>query len=415
MHRFHHTSLLPMTSVPIESVPESLRSDKTVASFIAKSAELEDINPIVSYYCKIYVLEYILNNKLHVKAPENEAFIIKLLDITETMKKSEDDETIHQVLNNKQLSINTVFSFSFKIFNSSLQDLSNYDGLNKGALLSKFRASIDFLTLISIFTESNDSSIEYGKITGGKCTTNVEFDTFIKSQIKICKYQMSKLIKDEVPIKRIHDSELEKELDQELEQLNVEGGEEEGEEEGVESNTSTGALPGVPNFLPDEVSSEMKLPGAPNLVPGALPPGDVALPPSFLPEDDEPDSYVKLPGAPHFLPDDEDDVKLPGAPKFLPDDDDLSHINKTSSIQVFPPDLGSRKPSATSTKPERPHKSGSAHITRDNVNTILDTTEHIAAIQKHAKFAISALNYEDLSTAEAELVKGLELLRSIKQ
>lgn len=407
-----------MTTIPFESVPESLKGDKTVASYITKAIELEEINPIVSYYCKIYILEYILNNKLHIKTPENEEFTIKLLDVTETIKKSEEDETIHQVLNNKQLSINTVFSFSFKIFNSSLQDLSNYDGLNKGAILSKFRAAIDFLSLITIFTENDDSTIDYGKITGGKCTTNEEFDKFIKSKIKICKFQMSKLIKDEVPIKQIDDKELEDELDQELDQLKLDSGADEdtpelpGAPNTLPDSSDDVKLPGAPSFLPDD-DSDVKLPGAPSFLPdtSTSQPKDL---PNFLPDEDESDPSVSLPGAPHFAPDSSDDVKLPGAPKFLPDSDDLSHINKKSSIQVFPPDNNSRKPSTASIKQDRVHKSGEAHITRDNVNSILDTTEHIAAIQKHAKFAISALNYEDLATAEAELTKSLELLRSIK-
>ena len=62
-------------------------------------------------------------------------------------------------------------------------------------------------------------------------------------------------------------------------------------------------------------------------------------------EDNDNDDSVKLPGVPHFPPDEEDDtVKLPGAPKYLPDDD-LSHINKSSTIQVFPPTDGTQKKS----------------------------------------------------------------------
>lgn len=36
--------------------------------------------------------------------------------------------------------------------------------------------------------------------------------------------------------------------------------------------------------------------------------------------------------------------------------------------------------------------------------------EVLASAQKHAKWAISALNYEDVETARAELKKALELI-----
>ncbi|KAF8004656.1 hypothetical protein HF325_000113 [Metschnikowia pulcherrima] len=154
----------------------------------------------------------------------------------------------------------------------------------------------------------------------------------------------------------------------------------------------------------------------------ALPKPPQTNPQIDLDEENDGNSGFTLPGAPKFDPSKntdpaDSDIHLPGAPKLLPDDD-LTNVNKNSSIKVFPPKNGEN----TNLTPVRPQSSlqrsassNVVHVTKDTLHTIVDTTEQIGKIQKHAKFAISALNYEDLGTAEAELIKGLELLRSIKE
>ncbi|KAK6455549.1 Vta1 like-domain-containing protein [Scheffersomyces xylosifermentans] len=409
------------SSITLDSIPESLKADKSVTPYIARSVELHSVNPIVSYYCKIYVLEYILVNKLHTTSKDIEVFTIQLLDDTESIKKSTEDESLHKALNEKSLAISVVLSFSYKLFNSCLESLSNYSRTtNKAALVGKFRATLNFLSLLSIFTNNEDPSVDWSKLTGGKASDSKQFETLNKEKIKILKFQLSKLIKDEIPFKgeEINEQDLEDELNKELEALG-----------------DSLKLPGVPTVLadissPEEKDSNFKLPGAPNFLPDDAEDAkdlnghtaeDLPQTPSFL-DDEEPtdDADVSLPGVPHFAPDDSDtnsDVKLPGAPKYLPDDD-ITHINKSSSIQVFPPGLEKRRTSSVSTSrkasvttaAQHPHH----HITKENIAAIVDTSEQISKVQKHAKFAISALNYDDIDTAEKELLQGLELLRILK-
>jgi vacuolar protein sorting-associated protein VTA1 len=430
-------------SITLASIPESLKTDKSVSSFIARSIEIAGVNPVVSYYCKLYVLEYILSNKLHTTSKDVERFTIELLDETETLKK-DSDESVQQALADKSISLSIVLSFSYKLFNSCLETLSNYTrAVNKQALIGKLRATINFLTILSTFVNGDDSTIDWKKLTGGKANTAAEFDNLNKEKIKVIKYQLSKLIKNEIPFKdEPNDKELEDELDKELAAL------------GDNSETK---LPGAPSFLPEEEFPSEKLPETPKFtddedndefkLPGA---------PSFLPEDDNNDfnnfklpsapkdldssdndfklpsapknldsgsnsdseGNVKLPGVPHFPPENSEsdsEVKLPGAPKYLPDDD-LSHINRNSSIHVFPPDNEPKAhiPAPVKSIPTKPPTNHHPHLTKENISHIVDKTELINKVQKHAKFAISALNYEDIATAERELLQGLELLRVLK-
>ncbi|CAH2352927.1 hypothetical protein CLIB1423_08S04302 [[Candida] railenensis] len=483
------------------NVPAGLKSNKAIAPYISRSIELESINPVISYYCKIYVLEYILTNKLHTTDKDIEAYTIYMLDETESIKADQDPENegLHRALSDKNISLGIVMEFSYKIFNSCLEELSQYDGSNKLQLIGKFRACLNFMNLLSIFYNKPDERIEWAKYTGGKAKDHLEFEKLNKEKLKVLKFRLSQLIKDEVPLKKVDDKDLEDELEKELREIESQAtagaagqlrNDEEEKVSEVSSKKGEFSLPSAPQFIDDgeesksevpDTKDEFSLPSAPQFIDdeedskSGVPDtkDDIFLPsapkfiseekdllptapkfidtdegllpsapknidenqphlpsaPTFLEAEDEGNddkhitdnkqgASINLPGAPHFLPeDDENDVKLPGAPSFLPDDD-ISHINKDSSIKVYPPT--SRKPSDTpkpvvKQQPTPTPRHVSSHTTKaEDINEIIDKAELIAKVQKHAKFAISALNYEDIKTAEKELLEGLELIRNIK-
>lgn len=432
-----------MSNVNLESIPQELKNDKSVVPYVSRAVELESINPIVSFYCKIYVLEHILTNKLHTKDKEVEKFTIMLLDETEQLKATE-DESLHKVLNDKTLSLSAVMSFAYQIFNQCLQDLQRYDGTTKPQLVSKFKAGLNFMNLLSIFTNSRDV-IDFSKLTGGKATDSGSFAELNKSKIKLLKFQLSKILKDEVAVQ---DDGLEAELDRELENMNDNGKDVVGKTEDDASADNELGLPGAPKFINEDTeANELGLPGTPKSIDNNEHElnGKKTNEDKDTSNDANEDEDISLPKAPHFPPDDEDededdDIKLPGAPKFLPDKD-ISHINKSSSIQVFPPgkpeddnksnhaSCNDRSNSSSSipsskaavkaadkdaAKPQKPTPSHREHLTKENVSSMVSKADQITKIQKHAKFAISALNYEDFDTAEHELLQGLELLRAVK-
>lgn len=428
---------IKMSNVNLESIPQELKSDKSVVPYVSRAVELESINPIVSFYCKIYVLEHILTNKLHTKDKEVEKFTIMLLDETEQLKATE-DESLHKVLNDKTLSLSAVMSFAYQIFNQCLQDLQRYDGTTKAQLVSKFKAGLNFMNLLSIFTNSADV-IDFSKLTGGKATDSGSFAELNKSKIKLLKFQLSKVMKDEVAVQ---DDELEAELDRELENINDNGKDVVGKTEDDASADNELGLPGAPKFINENTEdNELGLPGTPKFIDNNEDElnGKKTNEDKDTSNDANEDEDISLPKAPHFPPDDEDenDIKLPGAPKFLPDKD-ISHINKSSSIQVFPPGKpeDDNKSNHASSSNDRSHSSSSIppskaadkaaakpqkstpshreHLTKENVSSMVSKADQITKIQKHAKFAISALNYEDFDTAEHELLQGLELLRTVK-
>ncbi|KAG7663988.1 uncharacterized protein J8A68_002489 [[Candida] subhashii] len=422
-------------TITLESIPEELKTDKQVTPFIIRSLELSQPNPIISYYCKIYVLEYILDNKLHTKSKEIETFTILLLDETESIKKSTEDEELHKVLQNSNLSIQIVISFSYKLFNSCLENLNNLTrSTNKDALIGKFRATLNFLSLVSVFKGAE--GIDWGKLSGGKAENWQDFDALNKQKIKVLKYQLSRLIKGEVEYKgEPNDQELEDELNKELGEIT--GKDTEVGVDDIENEDEDETNKGDGDYHSDHDDGDdggFKMPGAPSSAPANDLPNFIDLEdeppklpqtPDFVDEKEETD--VNLPGAPHFAPSDSenetDSVKLPGAPKYLPDDD-ITHINKSSSIQVFPPEHHqSPRESRSSGHQQRSpppavrRSSASRHppITKETIKQILNRDETISQVQKHAKFAQSALQFEDFEEAEKQLTKGLELLQVLRK
>ena len=393
------------------SVPESLKSDKSVAPFMARARELSDVNPVISYYCRLYVLEYILSNKLHTTSLEVGEFTVSLLDETEAIKNSE-DERIRKVLNDKMLLISAVVTFAYKLYNSCLSGLTTYDATKKSATVAKMRAALNFMTLVGMF--GDDGGIDFGQLTAGRATTNAEFFKLHNEKVKTLKYQLTRVMRDEVGGEGEEDDE---ELERELKMMSEKDGEDENEEKDEHDDNDLNDLNAKETQVPEND------PEGPNSTVFDLPdassePPSVSSPPAS-PSASPSSSSPKLPGAPHFSPEDDSNLRLPGAPTYLPTDD-LSHVNKDSPIHMFTPEDAKNEEEAKSAKPapkpEKPRAVAKqkAPVTKETINEILDISDHISKIQKHAKFAISALNYDDLATAERELVAGLEMLRAAK-
>ncbi|CAD6635632.1 CEI_1a_G0036090.mRNA.1.CDS.1 [Saccharomyces cerevisiae] len=106
-------------------------------------------------------------------------------------------------------------------------------------------------------------------------------------------------------------------------------------------------------------------------------------------------------------------------PEFIDDADSVNEEEQTvdknedaitkDEQQVVKKEVDLTRSSAPSEPAAAEHKS----YTKDELTKMMDRASKIEQIQKLAKYAISALNYEDLPTAKDELTKALDLLNSI--
>lgn len=414
-------------SITVADVPQSLKTDKSVYQYICRSIELAEAEPVISYYCQIYVLEYILSNKIHTVSKENELFTVKLLDSTELIKNSTENESLHKILTDKSLSISVIFTFVLRLFNSCLTSLQQLTQLNRSDVIGKFKVTLEFFQLFSIF--ESESSIDWSKLSGINDSNWEEFNKSNQKKIKILKLNLAKLLKNQIPyLDSNQDEDLEKELNDELDKIsqNVDESIDNKHENEEELDIDFG----LPKSIIDPSDKDIRNIGAENnsdknnneIIRDPELEKDLSneISNSTSKNSDSlpaPSGDIELPVAPHFELDNNNDVQLPGVPKYFPDDD-LTGINKSSSIKVMPPSV-SPKSKPSSRKPSFAHhnQSSAAHtppITKETIDSIIDRNEAINKVQKHAKFAVSALNYEDIETAEKELLKGLELLKLLK-
>jgi vacuolar protein sorting-associated protein VTA1 len=109
-------------------------------------------------------------------------------------------------------------------------------------------------------------------------------------------------------------------------------------------------------------------------------------------------------------------VELPSAPPVMPTVPDLE-ATELPDIPKAPSRQPLSKERAVS-RPARRHSSTSSsskHITKQEVQHMMNESEVVSAAQKNAKFAISALNYDDMDTAIKELREALSLLETYKK
>lgn len=115
-------------------------------------------------------------------------------------------------------------------------------------------------------------------------------------------------------------------------------------------------------------------------------------PPKFVDDREDDDEHVlNLPSTPSSNPTAE--FSLPEPPKEVP---------RHSSPPISTPSLKS------------PRRSLEEHHEEVNVEEILESSEIYSKAQKHSKFAISAMNYEDTPTAIKELEEALRLLKTLE-
>lgn len=96
---------------------------------------------------------------------------------------------------------------------------------------------------------------------------------------------------------------------------------------------------------------------------------------------------------------------------------DAASPSKTSVLPQIPPSHSPfSSPMSSPSSAPRPSIPPSsfpprrAPLTKDSVKELMSQAEMVSAAQKHAKYAVSALNYDDLETAKTELRKALALL-----
>lgn len=368
----------------VDNVP--IEATKLIGPFIKRGKELLNVQPLVSYYCYLYSAQLILESQLHLTQSSVATYIEVLLNAIEEFRK--DLETTNEtksasvtteILTDKEKSFKLVLGFALSIFNNASKDIETHTASKR--TVQSFMAFLDFIQVTQLWP----------KFYSGK-------QEQIHKQIKYAKFHSNRIMK---AIKNGEDANdyITRTDEQELNTLLGEGeadadaevkGDAEEEHDKLDdaeiSEDRSSVDPVEPDELslpsaPSKIEGEMKMPSTPVLIKGRK--NDLGLPTA-------PESSVSAAAvAPTPVP---APPKIPEKPKVL-------------SKPIVAP-----KAPTTTTTLASPAEDGKV-LTRADVEKIWTKEEVIANAQRKAKFAISALNYEDVETAIKELQEALRLLR----
>jgi vacuolar protein sorting-associated protein VTA1 len=344
----------------------------------------------VSYYCYLYSAQLILESQLHLTQSSVATYIEVLLNAIEEFRKdlettneSKSASVTTEILTDKEKSFKLVLGFALSIFNNASKDIETHTASKR--TVQSFMAFLDFIQVTQLWPEFYSGKQEQ-----------------IHKQIKYAKFHSNRIMKaikngedandyitrtDEQELNTLlgeGEAEAEAEVNGNAEEehdkpddaeIDAEISEDRSSVDPVESDELS--LPSAPS----KIEGEMKMPSTPVLIKGRK--NDLGLPTA-------PESSVSAAAA---------------APTPVPAPPKIPEKPKVLSKPIVAP-----KAPTTTTTLASPAEDGKV-LSRADVEKIWTKEEVIANAQRKAKFAISALNYEDVETAIKELQEALRLLR----
>lgn len=366
-----------------------------IRRLLRTAGDFEYALPIVSYYMKLYGVEQVL--AMDGRTEEMTECATGLLDDIEKFKATENDDAVKLLLEDQTKAKSYLLNFALSLYNEQLLKIKEekYDRDLSRALW----CCVDlFNTIIDIWKGSELSAEEVEQC---------------QKRVKYCKLYLRQLSRGEmgkessvVPEASVHDQETD-DLIAKLRKLDNSDESESNEE--IDENIK----PQVPELdvNPEEVnkfikSLEEEYPSegedqeaddqaAQDLVDRVQNDdldGDAASNAASIEATGHArEGSLELPCVPSFIDQGKDAEEESDEPQFVSDDSEKEEPAKGAS--------------RTTTMTHQ--------YTPEDLTSMMDREEQISEVQKLARYAISALNYEDIGTAKDELTKALKVLEKM--
>ncbi|KAG7811924.1 hypothetical protein KL921_002190 [Ogataea angusta] len=332
------------------TVPDGL---KIIEPFVKRAGELAGVQPSIAYLCKLYAAELILDNQLHQTSKEIEQYALQLLDEIEQEKAAikESSSKSFEIINDPASSFKLVWGFATAIFDRSFKEIANHTATKK--TVENFKAALDFYQVLNLWPEQlKDKRQQLDKYQ------------------KYAKFHATRILKA------------------------IKNGEDPNDYVTPEEEREVAGWDDADSQKPE--SPSLALPN---------PPSEINSPEKSPKDTPVETSPPALPSAPDSL---EDSLNLPAAPAIIKEEPNKLGLPKTPAKV---PDLPAPKPEPKPEPKSQPKTPAKPALSKEDIQQMMQTDEIIAQAQKRARFAISALNYEDIETAIKELQLALELLR----
>ncbi|GMM31620.1 hypothetical protein DAMA08_043650 [Martiniozyma asiatica (nom. inval.)] len=339
----------------------------------ARAEQVKQVQPVVAFNCMLYAAQLLMENG----APDDEidAFL-SAIELYKSELVSQSDK-FSATLKDADKCFGLVLAFATKVFNSAFDHIQSHTS-SKTTVLD-FKAAIDFFEVLNLWQDMYDGKRED-----------------VQRMIKYSKFHAARIwraLKEGQDPNDYIDPEEEKELELELSGVATVDTENANQEEGLPNllpDAPTEISTEPPQFVSKSLSSDVDLPEAPEQIAGEL----------------------NLPTAPVLIKGQNNSLGLPSAPEDQSDHSQKkTMLTPTNATIHEKPPLPPQPKLVSTPLPTRKTSLSSGVMSREQVEQIWKKDEIIAKAQKKAKFAISALNYEDIETAIKELSDALQLLK----
>lgn len=379
-------------------IPAKLKT-ADVQRFATRAAQLEKYRPVAAYWLEYFVLQIILNKQLHTTDDEVQAYAIQLMDKLEAYKSANaaNDAVVDDLAAKAYME-----EFALETFERA--DAAQRADKVTRATADTFQAAAAFLDVQAIWAPLE-----------GECAAKSKFAKFhalrIAKALKAGEDPNATNPKVEEPAKPAAAEGDDEGLEAELKEL-------EGAGQGGAGAYKSPTAETVPNSgQPSRPESTLQ--GGPS-APPTLPAQNINEPPTDEPSSPPADPaaaadrtgsigggyFPSVPSAPSAPP--ADPSAFYSAPASAPDPPSPPPPVVPSAPSLPPPPSAPTLQSPFTPMPQAPAAPTPPPAPAPGAYNTDD--EAVLAAQKHAKWAISALNFEDVPTAVKELRGALRML-----
>ncbi|KNZ57110.1 hypothetical protein VP01_2239g5 [Puccinia sorghi] len=374
------------------SLPASPAGLKSINPYLQRAKEMEKVDPVISYWCAFHAAQTCMS--IGHNEPESREFLMRLLDLLEHAKAQLSD---NDAITNNLAATAYVENFGLKIFDSA--DKEDQQGLSTRATAQRFLAAACFLEVLHSLTNQPEpditQKIKYSKWRAGSISKALRDGSTIQPPESTTGSPIAPLNTEMKPPKDPPQSA-------------------KSQQEGFSgwpTELGSSSMTKLPSPISAPSQSAHNSSGKPSPFPSTV----------FPPTTQNTTPSAPAAGAPTFpAPSSQQQPSIhlsrfpivPNAAPSAPPDHAHQPIQQTF---YSTPAASSSQPSSNATiDPQYPLSALSSSSSGIQLSSSLPANPiKIAQAQKHAKWAISALNFDDIPTAKNQLQIAIDTLNSL--
>ncbi|EFP79332.1 uncharacterized protein PGTG_05653 [Puccinia graminis f. sp. tritici CRL 75-36-700-3] len=401
------------------SLPGSPAGLKSVNPYLQRAKEMEKVDPVISYWCAFHAAQTCMS--IGHNEPESREFLMRLLDLLEHAKTqlSEND-----AITNNLAATAYVENFALKIFDGA--DKEDQQGLSTRTTAQRFLAAACFLEVLQSLTNQPEpdimQKIKYSKwkagsiskaIRDGNSTSQPASEGVARSPVESLNRPNHAEVRDLPPLpESARSQEGYSDWPTELATSSMTKLPSPVLAPNLSATNSSGKPSPFPStvFPPTSQNTNPSLPAPDFPAPSPGPPG---LPSTAQPPATHLSRFPVVPGSSSSIEPTSTQTSHPVQQTFYSTSAASVPPNNTHSTNLLDPATSLTQPSSSSSSSHNNNNSAiQIPSTLPTSNTLVNPIK-IAQAQKHAKWAISALNFDDISTAKNQLQIALDTLNSL--